>query len=439
MGPLSDERESLTRMPRTPISQADHPRAYPLLWGGTASANLADGIALAAAPLLAAALTRDPALVSGLVVAQRLPWFLFVLFSGVIVDRFDRRMLLVFGNALRFIALGGVMLGLVFGVRELWILYVAAFLVGTAETVVDNASLAILPSLVRRDRMSDANGRLFATQSILNELVGPPLGALIFSLSAVASFATGSAAYLLAVVVFYLLPRVVRAPDEPAVPQQKVLPALREGLQWFRKSKLLVTFATLAGIINFSTAAVLAILVLFTQDRLGLDDTGYGLLLAIEALGGIPAGLLASAIIRRLGEAAVMILSTLSAGLGYLAIALFENVWVVGAVMIVVGFGFTLGNVVAITVRQTVVPDGMLGRVTSVYRLIAIGAAPIGALAGGLIARGFGLGAPFWVAGALMTLLAIVTAPLFRRMDIPRTSKAAPAQDPAPGDSISKE
>lgn len=426
-------------MSRTPISQADHPRAYPLLWGGTASANLADGIALAAAPLLAAALTRDPALVSGLVVAQRLPWFLFVLFSGVIVDRFDRRMLLVLGNALRFIALGGVMLGLVFGVRELWILYVAAFLVGTAETVVDNASLAILPSLVRRDRMSDANGRLFATQSILNELVGPPLGALIFSLSAVASFATGSAAYLLAVVVFFLLPRVVRPADEPVAPHQPVFAALREGLRWFRQSTLLVTFATLAGVINFSTAAVLAILVLFSQDRLGLDDAGYGLLLAVEALGGIPAGLLASAIIRRLGEAAVMVLSTLSAGLGYLAIALFENVWVVGAVMIVVGFGFTLGNVVAITVRQTIVPDGMLGRVTSVYRLIAIGAAPVGALAGGLLARAFGLGAPFWAAGALMTLLAIVVAPLFWRMDIPRTSTAAPPQDPAPGDSLSKE
>ena len=128
-----------------------------------------------------------------------------------------------------------------------------------------------------------------------------------------------------------------------------------------------------------------------------------------------------------------MILSTLSAGLGYLAIALFENVWVVGAVMIVVGFGFTLGNVVAITVRQTIVPDGMLGRVTSVYRLIAIGAAPVGALAGGFIARGFGLSAPFWVAGALMMLLALVTAPLFRRLDIPRTSEAAPAQDPSAG------
>lgn len=425
-------------MPRTPISKPDHPRAYPLLWGGTASANLADGITLAAAPLLAAALTRDPALVSGLVVAQRLPWFLFVLFSGVVVDRFDRRTLLILGNAVRLLALGGVTVALGLGVRELWILYVAAFLLGTAETVVDNASLAILPSLVRRERTSDANGRLFATQSILNELAGPPLGALIFSLSALASFATGSATYLLAMVIYFLLPRSTR-PAAEAAPHPPVFTALREGLRWFRTSRLLVTFATLAGIINFSTAAVLAILVLFTQDRLGLNDAGFGLLLAIEALGGIPAGFLASAIIRRLGEAAVMILSTLSAGLGYLAIAIFENVWVVGAVMVIVGFGFTLGNVVAITVRQTIVPDGMLGRVTSVYRLIAIGAAPLGALAGGLLARAFGLGAPFWVAGALMTALALVTAPLFWRLDIPRTSAVAPAQDPSPGDSVSKE
>src|ERR1041384_2637837 len=129
-------------MPRLTISDPATPRAFPFIGGGTASANFADGVVLAVGPLLAAAITREPALVAGLVVAQRLPWLL-VLFAGVVVDRFDRRLLLVLGNVVRVIAIGGVMVSLMFGVRELWILYVAAFLLGMAETVVDNASLAI--------------------------------------------------------------------------------------------------------------------------------------------------------------------------------------------------------------------------------------------------------------------------------------------------------
>jgi MFS family permease len=417
-------------MPRTSISAPATPRGFPLIWGGTASANLADGITLAIAPLLAATITRDPALVAGLVVAQRLPWFVFVLFSGVIVDRFDRRVLLVLGNAVRVIAMGGVMLALVFGVRELWILYVAAFLLGSAETVVDNASLAILPQLIRRDRIQDANGRIFATQSILNELVGPPLGALIFALSAVASFATGSAVYLLAVVVFFLLPRGVRSETASAVATQSVWKSLGEGFRVFRRTPILIVMASSAAAINFFTSGAGGVLVLYSQDRLGLPDAGYGILLGAAAIGGIPAGIFGPAIIRRVGEGPVWVGSTLAAGIAYGIAALSASPIVVGVVFAVANFGFTLGNIVAISVRQTAIPNDLLGRVTSVYRFLAVGVMPIGALVGGLLASGFGLTAPFWVAGAGMVVLAIVTAPYIRTARIRRITRGD--DDPAP-------
>ncbi|MGN6502594.1 MAG: MFS transporter [Pseudolysinimonas sp.] len=415
-------------MPRTPISTAATPRAYPLIWGGTASANLADGITLAVGPLLAAAITREPALVAGLVVAQRLPWFLFVLFAGVVVDRFDRRMLLVLGNAVRVLAVGGVMIGLACGVRELWILYVAAFLLGSAETIVDNASLAILPELVRRDRIADANGRLFTTQSILNELVGPPLGALVFAISATAAFASGSAAYLAAVLLFFLLPRPVRD-RQPAVARQPVWRSLGEGLREFGRIRILVVMAMSAATINFCTAGAEAVLVLFVQDRLGLQDVGYGVLLAAAAVGGIPAGLWGPAIIRRLGEGVVWVGSTAAAGVAYLVTAVTTEPVLVAVVMTVVGFGFTLGNVIAITVRQTAIPNELLGRVTSVYRLLAVGVAPLGALLGGLLASAAGLTAPFWVAGAGMLALATATAPVVRTARIRALTAGA---DPTP-------
>lgn len=399
-------------MPRTSISQPATPRGFPLLWGGTASANLADGVVLAVGPLLAAAITREPALVAGIVIAQRLPW-LFVLFAGVVVDRFDRRALLVLGNVLRVVAVGSVMIALVFGVREIWILYIAAFLLGTAETVVDNASLAILPQLIRRERIPDANGRIFATQSILNELVGPPLGAVIFALSATLAFASGSAAYLLASLLFAFLPRQVRD-EPPAVAGQSVWRSVGEGLREFVRIRILVVMALSAATINLCTSAAESVLVLYVQDRLGLQDIGFGIMLAAAAVGGIPAGIWGPAIIRRIGEGTVWVGSTAAAGLAYLTAAVSTSPYVVGGVMIVVGFGFTLGNVIAISVRQTAIPNELLGRVTSVYRLLAVGVMPVGALAGGLLASRFGITAPFWMAGVGLLLLAIVTAPIIR-------------------------
>lgn len=423
-------------MPRTPISLASQPRAYPLLWGGTASANLADGIALAVLPLLAAAITRDPALVAGIVVAQRLPWLVFVLFSGVIVDRFDRRMLLILGNVLRFAALGGMGIALAAGVQELWLLYLVAFTLGTAETIVDNASLAILPELVRRDRTADANGRLFATQAILNELVGPPLGGIIFAVSTVAAYTSGSAAFLIAAFVYALLPRRVREVD--AAPHQPVFTALGEGLRWFLRSRILILMSSTAATINFFTSAALAVLVLFAQDRLGLDEAGFGLLLAAGALGGIPAGLLGPTIIRRVGEGAVIIGATLIAGLVYIVAANTTSPWVMGATVLVEGFAFTMSNIVVITLRQTIVPNALLGRVTSVYRFLAVGAMPLGALFGGLIARGFGVTAPFWAAGIGLIVLAFAIAPFLRTSRIRAIPPGDPVVDgpPVPGASI---
>jgi len=423
-------------MPRTPISAPATSRAYPLLWGGTASANLADGITLAVGPLLAAAITRDPALVAGLVVAQRLPWLLFVLFAGVIVDRFDRRMLLIAGNVLRFVALGGITVALAAGVRELWLLYVVAFLLGMAETIVDNASLAILPQLVNRTRMSDANGRLFATQSIVNELIGPPLGSVIFAFSAVAAFASGSAVFLLAAIVYALLPRRPREPDptrlvEPVETKRASVRAdLAEGLRWFGRSPMLILMSSMAATINLMTSATMAVLVLFSQDRLGLNEAGYGILLAAGAIGGIPAGLLGPAIIRRLGEGPVLIGATALAGVAYFVAATTTSPIVMGVTMVTEGVAFTLSNIVVITLRQNIVPNALLGRVTSVYRLIAVGAMPIGALMGGLVARAFGLTAPFWVAAVGLVLLAIVIAPFMRTSRI----RALPPGDPVHAD-----
>ncbi len=362
----------------------------------TGAANLADGITLAAAPLLAASVTRDPVLVSGLVVAQRLPWFVFTLPSGVLVDRYDRRRMMFVANLLRGAALAGLGVSLAVGVEHLSVLYATVFLLGTAETVVDNAALAVLPAIVRKDDLERANGRIFATQSVLNELVGPPAGSALFAVAAVSAFLTGGAAFAIAGALVAFVPTLRHEPDPDA---PAMLGAIREGFAWFWQHRLIRTVAIIAGVSNFFSAATLGVLVLVAQERLGLGDAGYVVLLSFAAIGGIAGAALAPRIIDRIGQGPSLVFVDLGLqALGALGVAITTSP-AVAAVMLAFGsFAGGIGNVIVITLRQAAVPDELLGRVTSAYRLVGLGALPVGALFGGILARNVGLTAPFYAA-----------------------------------------
>jgi hypothetical protein len=158
------------------------------LWTANAVSNLGDGVTLVAGPLLAASLTRDPRLVAGLAVAQRLPWLLFSLVSGALVDRLDRRLLMVRVDAARCVAVGLLGVAVLADAASLPLLYVVFFALGTAETLFDNAAVSILPAVVPRAQLARANGRLLGAQMVANELVAPPLGGLLFAAAAAVPF-----------------------------------------------------------------------------------------------------------------------------------------------------------------------------------------------------------------------------------------------------------
>lgn len=403
-------------MPSEPDDAGAGWRSFRQLWGSTAASNIADGVLLAAAPLLAATLTRDPLLVSGLTVAQYLPWFLFTLASGAIVDRYDRRRLMVLGNALRAAAIGLFTLTIAVDVRHLGLLYAAVFVMGIAETLVDNAALAVLPRLVAKHQLERANGRIFATQSVINTFIGPPVGAALFALAATAAFVTGSAMFALAAAVAFLLPK----PMAPAVPDgqaSSMLAQIREGWGHFWRHRLLRSVALLAATINFFGTATAAVLVLLATGPIGLTHAQYGLLLGAAAGGGILGGLAAERVIHRIGAGPVLMLASLLPATEYGILALTSTAWVAAGAMLVGTFAATLSQVVVSTLRQAAVPDHLLGRVTSAYRLLVLGAVPLGAVplgaaAGGLAADAFGLRAPYWLAAAGLTIAAPAFSPI---------------------------
>jgi MFS family permease len=387
-------------------------REFVKLWAASAVSNLGDGLGLAAAPLLAASLTRDPALVAGLVFAQRLPWLLFSLPSGALVDRFDRRLVIGLANLFRAFVLGMLGVAVLTGWVSLILLYVIFFLLGSAETLIDNAALAILPAIVPRDRLEQANGRLFAAQTVANEMVGPPLGGLLFSMAAVFPFLAYSGSFAVAALLALLLRGQFRAQRPDGTRRRTLWADIREGVGWFWNHRLLRTLGLMAGTVNLLWAATSAVFVLIAQDILGLSEVGFGSVLALGALGGIAGGLVADRAARYLGAGRTIFVTNLLPGIAYFVIALTTSPLLVGAMFALQSFANMVGNVLLISLRQSIIPDHLLGRVASAYRLFVLGALPLGALIGGGLAEAFGLTAPYWAGSLMLTVMAFAVLPV---------------------------
>jgi len=379
------------------------------LWLAAGVSNIGDGVMGAAFPLLVASITRDPVLVAGATVANRSPWFLFALVSGALVDRMDRRKVMVVTDGIRFAIVGLLGVFLIAGDVGLPLVYLVAFALGTAETFFDTSSEAILPDTVGTDALPAANGRLQATEWVGNAFLGPPLGALLFGVGVGLPFVIDAGTYLFAAIVVAGIGGVYRA--ERRVPQG-LKADITEGLRWLWSHTVLRTLAIMAGITNLVGFAVLAVFVLFAQDIVGLSDLGYGLILAALGVGGLAGGLLAGPVAAALGQGRTLSTSVALLAAGGLAMVWITHPVAVAVVMAIVGFGITLWNVVAVSLRQRLTPNAMRGRVASVARLLAWGTQPIGAVLGGVIADVFGLRAPFLVGAAVWVAMLLVTLPI---------------------------
>nr|BFD87490.1 hypothetical protein StreXyl84_68910 [Streptomyces sp. Xyl84] len=195
--------------------RADLGRPFRWLWASAAASNAGDGITRTLLPLLVVAHHPDPAAVAGLTAVNMLPWLLFALPAGVLVDRTDRRRVVLASNVVRAAALAAAAL-LLARDRPLGLLYALAFVLGIAETLADTAAPAMLPRLVEERHLERANGRLSAAQIVLNETAGPPVAGLLAGLTAAAALAAGGALYALAALLLLGLAPLVRPGRGPA-------------------------------------------------------------------------------------------------------------------------------------------------------------------------------------------------------------------------------
>jgi len=388
-------------------------RSFTKLWLSQGVSNLADGLLLAAAPLLAVTITRDPLLVSGMTVAQFLPWLIFALPGGALADHFDRRLIMVWGNALRAVGFALLALMLMAHMRSILALYLAVFLSGAADTLVNNAALTVPPRLVGRKDLERANGRLVATQSTISNFIGPPMGAALFAISAVMVVFSTAGLFALAALALITLPQMLPTASDTSSGTHSpgdVVRSIREGWSYFWNHRLLRRVAFISGSINLFSAATEGLLVLLATGSLGVSKSWYGIFIAVPAVGAVLGSLIAAKVVPAIGGGPVTWLAALVPAVSYVVLGLSGNVIFCEIVMFLAATATAMNQIVVSTVRQASVPDELLGRVTAGYRLIVLGAVPIGALLGGVLGRVMGPADAFVVCGVGLALAALVFA-----------------------------
>ena len=408
-------------------------RNYRFLFSATAVSNLGDGISALAFPWLATLITRDPFLISLTAAATRLPWLLFTLPAGVITARADRRRLMIGADIFRFVLTLGIVAMILAGPELpltdgrdphalIAILCGLAFLLGTAEVLRDNAAQTMLPTVVDKSDLENANGQMWSIEQIMGNFIGPPLAGVLIALAIPLPFAVDAVTFAIGALAIWMIMIPARLPRDQVT---SFWTELKEGVTWIRAHPIILRLAVMLGLLNMASIAVLTMLVLFSQDILGLSAFGYGILLTAEAAGGVIGGLMAPRLIRAIGGRMAVLVSLAVFAICYALIAMTSSPIVVALALFASMFFALVWNVFTVSYRQRMIPNDILGRVNSIYRFFGWGMLPVGAVIAGLAVNWFepslgreaALRIPYWGASLLVVGLLIAAFWLLRFPD----------------------
>lgn len=355
-----------------------------LVWS-TLGAQSADQIGLAAAPIVAVvAFGAGPSVTGLLQTAQTLPFLLLSLPIGILADRSSRRALMLAGEGVRAASLIAIVTLVEMHLLTLSLLMGLSFIgvVGTVAYVVTAPSL--VPSLVPHEMLASANGRLELVRSAAFA-AGPALGgALVGWTGAAPAFACAAGFSILAALVLASL----REPSRPGLAPHHPLHDLREGAVFVLTHPLLRPIALTAVVFNTSFFVLQAVYVPYAVHRLALSPSGVGFTLAAYGIGMIAGALAVSHVLRRLSFGTAVVLGPL-AGLAA-ALAMVVTIWIPVAPFASLSFflfgaGPIMWTITTTTLRQSVTPGGLLGRVSATIVMATMGARPLGSAIGAFV------------------------------------------------------
>jgi predicted MFS family arabinose efflux permease len=296
-------------------------------------------------------------------------------------------------NLGRALVLSVLVTTIVGGYVSIAVVLISLFVLGTAETFADSASSTLLPGLVAREDLGIANARMQGGSLLMNQLLGPPIGAFLFAVGMALPFATNAACFALGAL---LISRVVTSARPEPSERSSLRTEMADGIRWLVAHPPMRTLALTIFLFNVTFGAAWSVMVLYADERLGMSAVGFGLLTTATAIGGIVGIVSYGRLERRFSLADIMRVGLLIETGTHLVFALTTSAGVALATMVVFGAHEFVWGTTSTTVRQRSVPDELLGRVGGVYRVAIMGGLVIGTPIGGLLARNFGITAPFW-------------------------------------------
>jgi MFS family permease len=374
-------------------------RKFALLVASAGVSGLGDGVTRIAGSLLAVSLTRSPVQIAGLAIAQLTATAVLALPAGAVADRVDRRAAMVTACLVRVAGVGGLAAWLLAGhpslLSPMLVLYAVYLAMGLAGLIYENAATAVLPVVVEHARLERANGRLRSAEGLSASFAAQPLGALLYTIAAPVPFLLDAAGLLVVAGLSSRLPCVAGGAGGGS---------MRGGLRWLIGSPQLRAVALTTAMSNVGLGAVFSMFVLIARVRLGVGAFGYSALLTAIAAGGLAGGLIAGRVVERIGRMGALRCELVTEALTYAGLLLSRNVIVAGVLLAFLSLQLAIFSSVSATMRQTLPPAGMLGRVHGAYRMVSGAGMLAGAVLGGVVTAAFGVTAPFWAGLTGMTV-----------------------------------
>jgi MFS family permease len=401
--------------------------AFNRIWASSIISNLADGVMLAAVPLLAISLTDSPFLISLIGAMVMLPWLLFAIPIGAVVDRVDRRFILAGANATRSAVVGILALLIATDHVTIFWLLAAAFVIGACEVAADTTAQSLIPQILDKKDFEKGNSRLQISETVIQGFIGAPISGFIYALAIYLPFFINSlgfaisALFALSIPVKYL--QDIRVEEAEKTPTRFV-EDIKFGISYLFNQKVLrrlvVTTATIGLCYSMGTATI----VLFIIKDLGLSEKYFGVIIAIQGVGAIAGSLIALKMSTKFGRSQVMTFTIVTSSAVLLFQGFAPNIYIFVALATFGGFVISQWNILLMAIYQTVIPIELYGRIHGTRRTLVWGAMPIGSLMGGVLAN-FSLRLPMYVGGVIACVISIASINFLLNIEKNFRSKSA--------------
>jgi MFS family permease len=344
-----------------------------------------------------------------------LPWLLFAIPIGTLVDRLDRRHILAGTNLLRSAVVGALAFAIAADVVTIGLLIAAAFIIGTCEVAADTTSQSLIPQIVDEKQFEKANSRLQISETVVQGFIGSPFSGFLYALAIYIPFFFNSLGYVISAILALSMPihflQDIRN-QKPQAEKNKFAEDMKFGISYLFNHKLLRRIVLTTSMIGVCYSISTATIVLFMVKELDLPEPFFGLVLMIQGIGALAGALVAPYASKKFGRGKVMTFGIFFSSFTILIEGFSPNIYFFVFFSAFGAFTISQWNILLMSTYQSIIPNEIYGRIHGTRRTLVWGMMPIGSVLGGVLAS-YGLRTPLYVGGLISTLIAISSIRFF--------------------------